>query len=112
MTNWKRYAAAGTALVGILGSAGCGYSEGERVGIVNKFSEKGKMCKTWEGTMALAGSDQKEWDFTVADEGIVKKVKEAQRSMKPVVLEYKESSWHTSCSGDTDYLVTGVEYVK
>jgi hypothetical protein len=29
------------------------YSQGERAGWVQKFSEKGWLCKTWEGEVAL-----------------------------------------------------------
>src|SRR5687767_6006262 len=30
------------------------YSRGERAGYVQKFSEKGWLCKTWEGELAMA----------------------------------------------------------
>ena len=29
------------------------YSKGERVGYVQKFSEKGWLCKTWEGELQM-----------------------------------------------------------
>jgi hypothetical protein len=29
------------------------YSSGDRVGYVQKFSEKGYLCKTWEGEIVL-----------------------------------------------------------
>ena len=29
------------------------YSDGERVGYVQKFSRKGYVCKTWEGELAM-----------------------------------------------------------
>src|SRR4029077_20904286 len=44
------------------------YSQGERAGFVQKFSQKGWVCKTWEGEMAQTtqpGVPPLIWDFTV-----------------------------------------------
>tara|TARA_Y100000310_G_scaffold78020_1_gene74641 strand:- start:44089 stop:44469 length:381 start_codon:yes stop_codon:yes gene_type:complete len=102
-------------LTAILGATGCTYSEGSRTGTVQKFSEKGWMCDTWEGTLTLAGNGLipgGTWDFTVADEGIVKKVQEAQDAMQPVKLKYEQKKGLWGCSGDTEYFVTDVKYLK
>jgi hypothetical protein len=46
------------------------YSSGERAGWVTKLSNKGYICKTWEGEMALfslPGSMPEKFIFTVWD---------------------------------------------
>jgi hypothetical protein len=46
------------------------YSAGERAGYVQKFSEKGWICKTWEGEMAMVsmpGTVAEKFYFTVHD---------------------------------------------
>ena len=46
------------------------YSDGERVGILQKLSHKGFVCKTTEGELALyvvAGMSPQIWNFTVRD---------------------------------------------
>ena len=47
------------------------YSEGERAGVVQKFSKKGWVCKTWEGELnmvVLPGGLPEKFLFTVWDE--------------------------------------------
>ena len=49
------------------------YSDGERVGYVQKFSRKGWLCKTWEGELAMAnvpGSMPQLFHFTVRDDAV------------------------------------------
>lgn len=46
------------------------YSEGERVGVIQKLSRKGYVCKTSEGELALylvAGMAPQIWTFTIRD---------------------------------------------
>ena len=40
-------------LIGILGLTSCteNYSNGERIGMITKFSEKGLVWNSWEGTL-------------------------------------------------------------
>jgi hypothetical protein len=43
------------------------YSEGERAGVLQKFSRKGWLCKTYEGELALyvvGGVAPQIWDFS------------------------------------------------
>ena len=50
-----------------------GYSEGERAGVLQKFSRKGWLCKTYEGELALyvvGGVAPQIWYFSVRDERI------------------------------------------
>lgn len=98
------------------------YSEGERVGIVTKLSYKGWNYKTWEGQMNLGGMvagskgnlETNVWNFTIpdADEEILKLIKEAQRTQKPVIIKYKEWMVRPGCQTDSGYIVQSAEFVK
>jgi hypothetical protein len=86
------------------------YSEGERVGVLQKFSRKGWICKTYEGELALyvvAGVAPQIWTFTVRDEAVASE-------LNPVIgervrLHYEEHrGLPTSCFGDTAYFVDSV----
>jgi hypothetical protein len=89
------------------------YSNGERAGWVQKFSNKGWLCKTWEGEMAmvsLPGSTVEKFHFTVWDDKVAEKVNQAMG--KRVSLQYAQKAGiPTSCFGDTRYYVTDVVVV-
>jgi hypothetical protein len=89
------------------------YSEGERAGFVQKISEKGWLCKTWEGEMAIStipGSMPQLWAFSVRSDSVAMAI-EATNG-KRVVLEYQEKPWvPTTCFGETKYFVSGVRVV-
>lgn len=86
------------------------YSSGERAGWVQKFSNKGWVCKTWEGELALVslpGSAVEKFAFTVHDDEVAKAVTAA--TGKRVTLHYEEKvGLPTSCFGETRHFVTGV----
>ena len=53
------------------------YSSGERAGWVQKFSNKGWLCKTWEGELALVslpGTSVEKFLFTVRDDAVAAQV--------------------------------------
>jgi hypothetical protein len=83
------------------------YSDGDRIGYVQKFSHKGWVCRTWEGELAMTpvpGSAPEIFYFTVRDKGVVKKIQEAEG--KKVALHYKEKRGvPSSCFGDTRYFI-------
>lgn len=86
------------------------YSSGDRSGILRKFSEKGWMCKTWEGELAMTtvpGVMPEPWAFTVRDDATAKKVLDAIG--KQVVVHYDEHRglW-SDCFGETVYFVDSV----
>jgi hypothetical protein len=90
------------------------YSKGERAGYVQKLSEKGWLCKTREGELAMInvpGTLTEKFAFTVRDEAIVEKV---NRSLgKRVSLVYEQHiGIPTSCFGETEYFVTDVREVR
>jgi hypothetical protein len=86
------------------------YSSGERAGWVQKFSNKGWICKTWEGELALVslpGSSVEKFFFTVHDEAVARRVSAA--TGKRVTLHYEEKvGLPGTCFGDTRYFVTDV----
>ena len=98
---------------GYLSMGGWTYSEGERTGVVTKFSHKGMAIKTWEGELNMGGFDQggvgSSWAFSVNDPEVVKKVQEAQRAGGRWTLMYRQQNWVQSWKGATDYFVTDVQ---
>jgi hypothetical protein len=86
------------------------YSSGERAGWVQKFSNKGWVCKTWEGEVALVslpGSMAEKFFFTVHDAQVAKQIQAAMG--KRVTLHYEEKvGLPTTCFGETRHFVTSV----
>jgi hypothetical protein len=86
------------------------YSHGERAGTLQKFSNKGWLCKTWEGELmqpTAPGVAPTVWTFTVRDAGIARQMNLGLG--RHVVLRYEEHRGvPTSCFGDTPYYVVGV----
>jgi hypothetical protein len=89
------------------------YSSGDRTGYVQKFAEKGWLCKTYEGEIAmvnLPGQIANTFQFTVRDDSIVDLINKAQGQR--VVLTYDQHKGiPTSCFGDTEYFVNGVRVI-
>jgi hypothetical protein len=90
------------------------YSEGERAGILQKFSIKGWICKTYEGELAISivpGVTPIIWYFSVRDESLAPRINAALG--KRVVLHYREHrGLPTTCFGETSYFVTGVRVAE
>lgn len=86
------------------------YSTGERAGWVQKFSNKGWLCKTWEGELALVslpGTSVEKFQFTVRDEAVAARINKVVGQR--VSLHYEEKvGLPTSCFGETRYYVIGV----
>ncbi|MBK9136941.1 MAG: hypothetical protein IPM15_21945 [Betaproteobacteria bacterium] len=86
------------------------YSSGERAGWVQKFSNKGWICKTWEGELALVslpGSTAEKFFFTVHDEKVARDI--TRYIGKRVSLHYEEKvGLPTTCFGETRHFVTGL----
>jgi hypothetical protein len=89
------------------------YSDGERVGILQKLSRKGWVCKTTEGELALyviSGVTPQIWDFTVRDRTVAVRLNSLLGER--VRLHYTEHrGLPTSCFGDTRYFVDNAEAV-
>ena len=86
------------------------FSTGERAGWVQKLSNKGWLCKTWEGELALVslpGSTAEKFLFTVHDDAVAAQI--TKYIGKRVALHYEEKvGLPTTCFGETRHFVTGV----
>jgi len=89
------------------------YSDGERVGILQKVSRKGWVCKTVEGELAqyvVSGVMPQIWNFTVRDAAVARRLDETLGQR--VRLHYTEHRGiPSSCFGDTRYFVDDAEPV-
>jgi len=90
------------------------YSDGERAGILQKFSHKGWICKTYEGELALyvvGGVSPQIWDFSVRDPKLAAQLEEAVGER--VQLHFTQHRGvPTQCFADTDYFVESFRVVK
>lgn len=90
------------------------YSSGERAGFMQKFSNKGWLCKTWEGELslvALPGAAPEKFIFTVRDDAVAERINKliGQR----VALNYEQHKGvPSSCFGETDYFVTDIKAIQ
>ncbi len=86
------------------------YSDGERAGILQKFSEKGWLCKTYEGTLAMTsapGVMPELWNFSVRDDVVAQQLRDAIGMH--VALHYTEHRGiPTDCFGETNYFVDSI----
>ena len=93
---------------------GYAYSKGERGGYVQKLSQKGWLCKTREGELAMAnlpGTLPEIFHFTVRSDSIASEIEKDVG--KRVSLSYEQHRGvPTSCFGETEYFVTGVRAVQ
>jgi hypothetical protein len=90
------------------------YSSGERAGFVQKISQKGFVCKTYEGELILVtmpGTQAEKFYFTVKDPKVVKEINETVGQR--VRLVYEQHKWiPSSCFGETEYFVTQIHVLK
>ena len=90
------------------------YSNGERAGVLQKFSRRGWVCKTYEGELALyvvAGVQPEVWSFTVRDATVAKQL--AAAVGQRVQLHYAEHRGvPSSCFGDTRYFVDRINAIS
>jgi hypothetical protein len=89
------------------------YSDGERAGVLQKFSSRGWVCKTYEGELALyvvGGVAPQIWHFSVRDEAVAERLHTAVGQQ--IRLRYAEHrGLPTSCFGETDYFATDFEVI-
>jgi hypothetical protein len=92
------------------GTLSYSYSKGERVGFVQKLAQRGWLCKTNEGDLAMvniAGQQAEIFHFTVRDDAVAKKI-ETFAGHK-VAIQYEEHRGiPSSCFGDTTSFVVDV----
>jgi hypothetical protein len=96
------------------GSLSWVYSDGERIGYVQKLSHKGWICKTWEGELVLVtvpGTQAEKFYFTVREPAVIAKVN--QLAGERVRVMYKEHKGvPSSCFGETSHYVYDVDIIK
>ena len=89
------------------------YSSGERAGFLQKVSQKGWVCKTWEGEIqltAMPGAAPEIFTFTVRSDSLAQVLNKLNG--QKVVLDYKQHiGVPTSCFGETEYFVVGARAV-
>lgn len=90
------------------------YSEGERAGVLQKFSRKGWICKTYEGELAqyiVGGVAPQIWQFSARDEQVARQLSKAVG--KQVRVHYTEHRGvPTSCFAETPYFAESFEIVE
>jgi hypothetical protein len=90
------------------------YSEGERAGILQKFSKKGWICKTYEGELALyvvGGVAPQIWYFSTRDEKLAQQLSAAVGDH--IRVHYTEHRGvPTSCFAETPYFAESLTRVQ
>ncbi|MDI6787995.1 MAG: 6-phosphogluconate dehydrogenase [Planctomycetota bacterium] len=90
-----------------------GYSEGERIGTLVKFSHKGIIWKTYEGELLTGvsiGSEtapQNSFRFSVTNKELIEQIK--SNIGKKVKVKYTEFLIMPVQIGSSDYLITDVK---
>lgn len=89
------------------------YSEGERAGVLQKFSKKGWLCKTYEGELAqyvVGGVAPQIWHFSTRDDVVAQQLSKAVGQQ--VRIHYTEHKGiPTNCFGETPYFAASFELV-
>jgi hypothetical protein len=90
------------------------YSKGDRVGYVQKFSEKGWLCKTWEGELQMlpvTGVLPEKFFFSVRDKAVINKINASMG--KKTSLSYEQHKGiPTSCFGESEYFAVDVKTLE
>jgi hypothetical protein len=91
------------------------YSEGYRAGLLQKFSSKGNMFKTYEGEMILSSVSStrdvalasEKFLFSLANKSLVRQFDTLQG--ENVIVHYKQKNAVLFWRGDSPYLVDSVK---
>jgi len=94
------------------------FSEGYRVGLLQKFSYKGTIFKTYEGEMILSSVESnrnvslasEKFFFSVADKDVAASFAKLEGYM--IVVHYREKNGTLFWRGETRYLVDSVTVKK
>ena len=94
------------------------YSSGNRFGLLQKFSHKGNLFKTYEGEMILSSVRSnnnvalasEKFFFSVADDGVANQLMNLQG--QNVTVHYKEKKGVLFWRGETPYIVDSVIAVE
>jgi hypothetical protein len=91
------------------------YSEGYRAGLLQKFSSKGALFKTYEGEMILSSVSSnrdvalasEKFLFTLTNKNLVRQFDTLQGDM--VIVHYRQKNGVVFWRGDSPYLVDSVK---
>jgi hypothetical protein len=91
------------------------YSEGYRAGLLQKFSSKGALFKTYEGEMILSSISSnrdvalasEKFLFSMINKSLVRQFDTLQGDM--VIVHYKQKNGTVFWRGDSPYLVDSVK---
>ena len=90
------------------------YSEGERAGVLQKFSRKGWICKTYEGELALyvvGGVAPQIWHFSTRDPELAKQL--SSNVGRQLRVHYSEHRGvPTTCFAETPYFAESFTLVS
>jgi len=94
------------------------YSEGNRAGVLTKFSTKGFIFKTNEGELNVGSINSatgnavanNAWAFSVKDKAVAEQLYKMEGKM--IRVHYKEKVKNLPWQGETKYFVDEVEVVK
>jgi hypothetical protein len=90
------------------------YSEGERAGILQKFSRKGWLCKTYEGELALyivGGMAPQIWHFSTRDPKLAQELtRNVGRDMRVQYSEHRGVP--TNCFAETANFAQGFTLIE
>lgn len=90
------------------------YSTGRRAGYLQKFSKRGWLCKTWEGELqitAIPGATPEVFQFSTRNDSIAQELNRLSGRRVAVVYD-QHVGVPSSCFGDTQYFVVGVQPVQ
>jgi len=91
------------------------YSEGYRAGLLQKFSSKGALFKTYEGEIILSSVSStrdvalasEKFLFSMTNKSLVRQFDTLQGNM--VIVHYRQKNGIIFWRGDTEYLVDSVK---
>jgi len=94
------------------------YSEGYRAGLLQKFSSKGTLFKTYEGEIILSSISSnsnvtlasEKFFFTLKNKALVRQFDTLQG--QNVIVHYRQKNSAVFWRGDSDYLVDSVKLRK
>lgn len=90
------------------------YSKGDRAGYVQKFSQKGWLCKTWEGELQMIpvpGTLPEKFLFSVRSDSVAQRLSSTMG--KKVSLKYEQHKGVPGvCFGESEYFVTDVRILE
>jgi len=90
------------------------YSEGNRAGLLQKFSYRGNIFKTYEGELVLSSVESnknvalasEKFFFSVQDKNLADKLSNLENHI--VIVHYRQKNGILPWRGETDYIVDSV----